>query len=61
MHNPSERLVSLDAFRGLTMALMIVVNTAGSGAIYYQFIHAEWNGWTVADTVFPSFLYAFLA
>ena len=57
MSNPSERLVSLDAFRGLTMALMVVVNTAGSEAIYHQFKHADWNGGTIADTIFPSFLW----
>lgn len=57
MSTPTERLVSLDAFRGLTMALMVVVNNAGSEAIYHQFKHAEWNGWTIADTVFPSFLW----
>jgi predicted acyltransferase len=53
----SERLVSLDAFRGLTMMLMVLVNNAGSGAIYYQFKHSPWNGWTIADTIFPSFLW----
>ncbi|MFZ0595068.1 MAG: DUF5009 domain-containing protein [Bryobacteraceae bacterium] len=52
-----ERLVSLDAFRGLTMMLMVLVNNAGSGAIYYQFKHSPWNGWTIADTIFPSFLW----
>lgn len=52
-----ERLVSLDAFRGLTMMLMVLVNNAGSGAIYYQFKHSSWNGWTIADTIFPSFLW----
>jgi predicted acyltransferase len=52
-----ERLVSLDAFRGLTMMLMVLVNNAGSGAIYYQFKHSPWNGWTIADTIFPSFIW----
>jgi predicted acyltransferase len=52
-----DRLVSLDAFRGLTMMLMVLVNDAGSGAIYHQFHHSEWNGWTLTDTVFPSFLW----
>lgn len=52
----SGRLVSLDAFRGLTMFLMVVVNSSGP-AVYYQFHHATWNGWTLADTVFPSFLW----
>jgi predicted acyltransferase len=54
---PSERLVSLDGFRGLVIALMVIVNNPGSNAIFYQFKHAEWNGWTVADTIFPSFLW----
>lgn len=53
----SERLVSLDAFRGLTMLLMVLVNNAGSGAIYHQLKHASWNGWTITDAVFPSFLW----
>jgi predicted acyltransferase len=53
---PSERLVSLDAFRGLTMALMVLVNAA-PGAIWSQLRHAPWNGWTIADTIFPSFLW----
>jgi predicted acyltransferase len=52
-----ERLVSLDAFRGLTMLLMVLVNNAGSGAIYHQLSHSPWNGWTIADTIFPSFLW----
>jgi predicted acyltransferase len=49
--------VSLDAFRGLTMLLMVLVNNAGSGAIYHQLRHSEWNGWTITDAVFPSFLW----
>lgn len=53
----SGRLVSLDAFRGLTMALMVLVNNPGSDAIYWQFKHSEWNGWTIADTIFPAFLW----
>ena len=52
----SDRLVSLDAFRGLTIFLMVVVNSSGP-AVYHQFHHAAWNGWTLADTVFPSFLW----
>jgi predicted acyltransferase len=52
-----DRLVSLDAFRGLTMMLMVLVNNAGSGAIYHQLRHSDWNGWTVTDAVFPSFLW----
>lgn len=53
-----ERLVSLDAFRGATMALMVLVNTPGDGAhTYAPLQHAAWNGWTPTDVVFPSFLW----
>lgn len=53
-----KRLASLDAFRGLTIALMIVVNSPGdSGSVFAPLSHADWNGWTFADTVFPSFLF----
>ena len=52
------RLVSLDAFRGATIALMVLVNNAGSGRdSYRQLQHAEWDGWTITDTVFPSFVW----
>lgn len=54
-----ERFLSLDVFRGLTIALMILVNTPGSGAApYAQLEHAAWFGFTLADLVFPSFLFA---
>ena len=53
----SERLISLDAFRGLTMALMVLVNDAGGPVSYGPLNHAEWHGWTLTDTVFPSFLW----
>src|SRR3954465_15082445 len=53
-----ERLVSLDAFRGATIALMVVVNSPGDGAhAYAPLNHADWNGWTITDVVFPSFLW----
>ena len=53
-----KRLSSLDAFRGLTIFLMILANCHGDdGAIYSSLEHAAWNGWTFADTVFPSFLF----
>lgn len=54
---PTNRLVSLDAFRGATMALMVLVNNAGGNVSYAQLEHAQWNGWTITDTVFPSFLW----
>ena len=54
----SRRFVSLDAFRGLTIAGMILVNTPGSWAhIYPPLRHAEWHGCTPTDLVFPFFLF----
>jgi len=53
------RFLSLDVFRGLTVCLMIVVNTNGPGAkAFTQLVHAPWFGFTAADAVFPSFLFA---
>lgn len=53
------RFLSLDVFRGLTIVLMIVVNTPGTGAQLYPYlVHAKWFGFTLADLVFPSFLFA---
>lgn len=55
---PKQRLVSLDAFRGATMALMVLVNSPGDGRyVYAPLEHAEWHGWTPTDMVFPSFLW----
>jgi predicted acyltransferase len=54
----TTRLVSLDAFRGATIAGMLLVNNPGSwGAIYPPLAHARWHGWTPTDTIFPSFLW----
>jgi predicted acyltransferase len=54
----SGRLASLDAFRGLTMAFMVVVNNPGSWTeIYAPLRHAAWHGCTPTDLVFPFFLY----
>jgi predicted acyltransferase len=59
MEQPASRFLSLDIFRGLAVCLMIVVNTAGAGADPYPWlVHAEWFGFTAADWVFPSFLFA---
>ncbi|AZS21834.1 MULTISPECIES: acyltransferase family protein [unclassified Caulobacter] len=59
MSKTAARFLSLDVFRGLTVCLMIVVNTAGPGAkAYSQLVHAKWFGFTAADAVFPSFLFA---
>jgi len=53
-----ERLLSLDVFRGITVAGMLLVNDPGTwSAIYPPLEHAEWNGWTPTDLVFPFFLF----
>ena len=53
-----KRLRSLDILRGLTIILMIIVNTPGTWAhVYAPFLHAEWNGITPTDYVFPGFLF----
>ncbi len=58
MENKPERLLSLDFFRGLTVAAMILVNNPGSwGNIYAPLAHAEWHGCTPTDLVFPFFLF----
>jgi predicted acyltransferase len=51
------RLLSLDVFRGLTIALMIIVNTPGNTGSYVQLDHSAWNGCTLTDLVFPFFLF----
>lgn len=54
----SQRLVSLDALRGYTIALMVIVNDPGSWShVYPPLLHAEWNGITLTDIVFPFFLF----
>src|SRR5688572_1841354 len=56
--NPGERLVSLDVFRGLTIAGMVLVNNPGTwSSIYWPLRHADWHGWTPTDLVFPFFLF----
>ncbi len=51
-----ERLVSLDVLRGITIALMILVNNSNQYA-YWPLHHSDWNGWTPTDLVFPTFLF----
>jgi predicted acyltransferase len=59
MNQKSERFLSLDVFRGLTICFMIIVNTPGSGAAPFAPLeHAAWFGFTPTDLVFPSFLFA---
>jgi predicted acyltransferase len=53
-----DRLLSLDVFRGATMASMILVNNPGSWSeVYAPLLHAEWHGWTFTDAIYPSFLW----
>jgi predicted acyltransferase len=54
---PATRLVALDALRGATIALMIIVNNPGGPKSYGPLNHSSWNGWTLTDTVFPTFLW----
>lgn len=57
-HTAPQRLLSLDVLRGLTVALMILVNNAGDGRVSYaQLRHSVWNGCTLTDLVFPTFLF----
>ena len=52
------RLISLDVFRGLTMAGMVIVNNPGDwGNVYAPLLHADWHGWTPTDLIFPFFLF----
>jgi predicted acyltransferase len=52
------RLISLDAFRGLTIILMLIVNNAGDwDHVFRPLEHADWHGCTVADLVFPFFVF----
>lgn len=53
----NSRLVSLDVFRGITIALMIVVNSPGDHKTYAWLEHSTWNGCTFADLVFPFFIF----
>jgi predicted acyltransferase len=54
----AERLLSLDVFRGLTVAAMLLVNNPGTwSAVYDPLEHAAWHGWTPTDLVFPFFLF----
>lgn len=62
MENPqliqNTRLFSLDIFRGITIATMILVNNIGSHEyVYSQLAHSDWEGCTITDLVFPFFLF----
>jgi predicted acyltransferase len=59
MAQQPARYLALDVFRGLTICLMIIVNSPGSWDIGYgPLLHAQWHGFTMTDLVFPSFLFA---
>jgi len=54
----SKRLISLDALRGFTIAAMVIVNDPGAWShVYGPLRHAEWNGCTITDLIFPFFLF----
>jgi predicted acyltransferase len=54
----NSRLVSLDVFRGITIAGMVLVNNPGTWShIYWPLAHAEWHGWTPTDLIFPFFVF----
>ncbi len=58
MTSAPSRVLSIDVLRGFTIALMILVNDPGDwGHVYAQLDHAEWNGFTLTDFVFPNFLF----
>lgn len=59
MTRTSERVLALDLLRGAAVAGMILVTSPGDWAsTYSQLRHADWNGWTAADIVFPAFLFS---
>ena len=56
--NNNKRLLALDILRGLTIIFMIIVNTPGSWShVYAPLLHADWNGITPTDYIFPTFLF----
>ncbi|KAM3689290.1 hypothetical protein ACB098_09G035400 [Castanea mollissima] len=57
VNTKSKRVATMDAFRGLTIVLMILVDDAGGGGAYARIDHSPWNGCTLADFVMPFFLF----
>ena len=57
MRAESKRLLSLDVFRGITIAAMILVNSPGNDTAYWPLDHAPWHGLTPTDLVFPFFVF----
>lgn len=59
MVSQQQRFTALDVFRGMTICLMIIVNTPGDSSVTFAPLHhAKWHGFTPTDLVFPSFLFA---
>jgi predicted acyltransferase len=57
-HERASRLLSVDVFRGMAVAGMLLVDYPGDEAAgYWPIRHAPWNGWTPADLIFPSFVF----
>ena len=54
---PIQRFLSLDVVRGITIAFMIMVNNNGGPGSWHFMNHAEWNGLTPTDLVFPTFVF----
>ena len=54
---PAQRILSLDVLRGITIAFMIMVNNNGGDGSWWFMNHAEWNGLTPTDLVFPTFVF----
>src|SRR6476620_978722 len=54
---PAPRLLSLDVVRGITIAFMIMVNNNGGSGSWGFMNHADWNGLTATDLVFPTFVF----
>ena len=58
MSTQVNRLISLDAMRGFTIAAMILVNFPGNGShVYAPLLHSKWNGLTATDLIAPFFLF----
>ena len=58
MHTRPQRFASVDALRGITVAAMLLVNNPGDwSAVYAPLEHAQWNGFTPTDLIFPMFLF----
>lgn len=58
VHGRPMRLRSLDVFRGVTVAGMVIVNNPGDwSTVYWPLLHAAWDGWTPTDLIFPFFLF----